>query len=109
MPERHIAVELRKGLRHLAIATGVLYAVVIGLTVLAWFDSAAKSNNLKRETQRTNQALCTFRADLEQRVRSSEKFLAEHPKGIPGIPIATIRNSLDNQRRTIDSLNSLHC
>lgn len=54
-------------------------------------------------------ALCVFKADLETRVDASRKFLLENPDGIPGISAGVIRNGIDNQQKTIDSLDLLDC
>jgi hypothetical protein len=54
-------------------------------------------------------ALCALRGDLEHRVAQTDKFIAEHPHGIPGIPVATLRVQADGQRRTIAALGGLSC
>jgi hypothetical protein len=100
MPDRNpdIAAQIRASLRHLAIATAVLYVVVIGLLVVSIVLAL-----------RTNSALCSLRGDLQDRVTQSETFLAKHPNGFAGISAATIRSSLDGQRRTIRALHILYC
>jgi hypothetical protein len=61
-------------------------------------------------TARNNQAaLCALRADVERRYQSGTAFLANHPKGIQGIPAATLRITLQGQARTIKSLAGLKC
>lgn len=65
--------------------------------------------HVRSDEAHTKAALCTFRADLIQRIEQSTVFLAEHPHGIPGIPAATIRDGIRNQQRTINALSSLHC
>lgn len=90
---------------------GVLVALAVGVmvnsaaSVLLWRSATAQidANN------RTTVAVCELRADLERRVRSSTRFLQEHPDGIPGIPARTIRDSLENQQRTISALRDLKC
>lgn len=59
--------------------------------------------------QDTHDSLCALRLDLERRVESQLRFLAEHPDGIPGIPAKTIRTGIDNQQRTISALHGLSC
>lgn len=54
-------------------------------------------------------SLCVFRADLQQRVDAGNKFLAQHPDGIAGIPAKQFRASLDNQQRTVSALHGLSC
>lgn len=56
---------------------------------------------------RSEAALCAFRNDLERRIESAEKFLIDHPKGIPGIPAETIKNSLQNQEATLATLDTV--
>jgi hypothetical protein len=62
-----------------------------------------------QQNDRTAGSLCELRHDLERRVASSEAFLRDHPRGIPGIPAATLRTSVDGQRRTIRALSDLRC
>jgi hypothetical protein len=85
--------------------------VVFGtlLAAVAIFLSAVLFTRLATTTDHTNSALCTFRADVQQRAQNTEKFLAEHPQGIPGIPVGTLRQSLDGQRRTVKALSDLDC
>lgn len=94
----NVAEDLQRGLRRLAIWTGVLYLVVFGALTWNW-----------HETSRTKASLCALRGDIETRVHSSEAFLQTHPQGLPGIPAATIQQSLDGQRRTILALKNLEC
>jgi hypothetical protein len=70
---------------------------------------AAVARQQARDAAQATGALCTLRADLEQRVASSEGFLREHPEGVAGIPARTIRESIANQRRTIAALSGLNC
>lgn len=94
--------------------TRALIAVIVLLVLSAaytdWriFDL---SGNVASNQLADTSALCSFRADLQQRVTSTVKFLATHPHGIPGIPVATLRVSLQNQQATLRALRSLagHC
>lgn len=104
-----IATELRRLLMHLTIATAALYAVVIVLIMFVWIDSGAKREALQTQTDRTNHALCTLRNDLDRRTIASKEFLREHPEGLPGIPAAVIRTSIQNQEQTIRALATLKC
>lgn len=111
MPDTHpdLAAEILRSLRHQRWA---LTAVCLGLVVLlllGWWDSGNKRDDLEREAARTNMALCTLRGDLKQRVKSSEDFLATHPKGVLGISAATIRSGIAGQQRTIKALAGLDC
>jgi hypothetical protein len=62
-----------------------------------------------QQNDRTTGSLCELRHDLERRVASSEEFLRDHPRGIPGIPAATLKVGVDGQRRTIRALSNLPC
>jgi hypothetical protein len=64
---------------------------------------------VKRLAAGSNRALCALRGDLENRVRQTDKFLHDHPRGIPGIPAATLRTNANGQRRTIRALSNLRC
>jgi hypothetical protein len=55
------------------------------------------------------EALCTFRADLQARVQTSEDFLEKNPEGFPGFPAQTIKQGIDNQRQTVEALSALNC
>jgi hypothetical protein len=109
VPDPDIGAQLQRGLRRLTYATAVLFVALAALGVYAWRDAVTKRHDLQREEARTTAALCTLRGDLEQRVRSSEEFLAKNPRGIPGISASTIRSSLDGQRRTVEALSGLDC
>jgi hypothetical protein len=79
--------------------------------VVFWALASAQSDRVDRgrETQRTTQALCALRGDLERRVVSSQDFLVEHPNGVLGISAKVIRDGIANQQRTIDALSALKC
>lgn len=49
-------------------------------------------------------AICALEHDVQVRHDASVKFLANHPKGIPGIPVGVIKTSLANQAATIKAL-----
>lgn len=56
-----------------------------------------------------NAALCALRNDMANRIMQAEKFLQEHPEGFAGVPAATLRQSVDQQRRTVAALTVLRC
>lgn len=91
-------VQIQRALRVLVAATVVLYLVVGTLAILNYYN-----NDI------TSDALCTLRGDLETRVKASEKYLRETPNAIKGITPAQIKESIDNQKRTIEALSSLSC
>lgn len=94
-----------KGLRFAVAAfvlSLVLFLAVGGITI---YVLSLKSN----EGAETHAAVCALTADLEARTQSSRDFLHDHPNGIPGIPATTIRESIHNQKRTIDALSVVSC
>ena len=84
-------------------------ALALLLSAGSLFLSALLFTRLADTTTRTNDALCNLRIDVRQRVAGAEAFLKDHPDGIPGIPVATLRQSLDGQRRTVAALSTLNC
>jgi len=80
----------------------VLFVIVIGGGV---YLLVGKSN----EGAETHEAICALTADLETRTEGTRNFLTQHPRGIPGIPASTLRESLHNQERTIDALSVVSC
>lgn len=72
--------------------------VLIVLMVVAFFAN-----------QKSMDALCALRGDLTSRVASSREFLKDHPNGFADVPAKTIRDSIDNQMRTINALSVLSC
>lgn len=101
--------ELTGTLRRLVWATVVLYVVLALLVGFVWISGVQQRDDIAQSANSTNQALCVLRADLEVRVADSIKFLADHPNGIPGIPVASIQQSIENQQRTVDALSGLEC
>jgi hypothetical protein len=94
-----------KGLR-IAVAAFVLSVILfLGVAGGSVYLLTSKSN----EGSETHEAICALTADLEIRTDSTRRFLAQHPKGIPGIPATTLRESLQNQERTIDALSVVSC
>lgn len=102
---REIELDLRRTLRRLIYATVVLY---VGLLVTGFFLWRIVVTNADT-AGRAASALCALRADLDQRVQSGAAFLIAHPGGAFGISAASIRQSLDSQRRTIATLANLNC
>lgn len=63
----------------------------------------------RRNAAETHTALCALREDLKRRVGTSIQYLSEHPNGTRDIPLKTIRDSVQNQQRSIASLHALRC
>lgn len=101
--------ELLEATKHLLAryrARNVLTIVVFVVSLSANAVGLLWQNNTSRST---HSALCSLSGDLKRRVQSSRDFVAEHPTGIPGIPVATIKTSIANQQSTIRALSSLRC
>lgn len=83
-------------------------ALVVGVLLVGgiWKVGSQQSELERQSDQNANAlaALCAFKDDLERRVKATEEFLREHPGGIPGVPIATLLESLANQKLTIKTL-----
>jgi hypothetical protein len=54
-------------------------------------------------------SLCSLKADIQLRFVTGKQFLKDHPNGIPGITAETLRQSVRNQKATLDSLSGLDC
>jgi len=102
MPQQDVATELRAGLSLLKRVTAVLVVVVVGASIAGWLIVSDQATE-------TNQALCSLRADLQTRVETSQGFLRDNPDGVVGIPAATLQQSIDGQKRTIQALSTLNC
>lgn len=91
----------------------VAYLIFTVLFVASlWLTTTEASNSradLKRETTRINIALCELRFNIQRRVETSEQFLIDHPKGIPGIPVATITQGIKDQKENLKALTILNC
>ena len=87
----------------------VILAVAVALSIAANVAAMIANQHRIDDIQTSRVALCALRSDLERRVQTSEKFLKEHPAGIPGIPAKTIRDGIRNQQRTITALAALSC
>lgn len=92
-----------------AIRYRLLVAAALLLAAVSVFLSALLFTRLADTTDQTNRSLCTFRDDVRQRAANTASFLADHPQGIPGVPVATLRSALEGQRRTVKALSGLDC
>jgi hypothetical protein len=103
----HSAVErLDRRYRIIAWRQTVTSALIVGLVI---FGILLLKRTNHATLLRPRAALCALRHDLERRVGDGEAFLASHPRGIPGIPAKTLRQSIDGQRRTIRALRVVQC
>lgn len=102
-------VVLEAALRKLTWAVVGMYVILIAVGTFFYFELTDLATSTAITTTTQNQALCTLRADLQQRVDSSLKFLRHHPEGFAGIPPSTIKEGIENQQRTIKALSPLVC
>lgn len=109
MPETEFQTAVLRVLRFQARATLLLYLIVFLFIGYVWRDGHSTSAKIARESARTLSALCSFRADLDQRVSGSQQFLRDNPNGIPGVSKTVIENGILNEQLTIQSLASLKC
>lgn len=107
-----IAVVVSPRVRDLPRAVVLAFALmVLAFTaVLAGMGFLIDQNRHRaNDGQQSHDALCVLKDDLRQRIKDTQTFLDEHPKGFAGIPKATIQNSIRNQQLTVDSLVLLRC
>jgi hypothetical protein len=95
--------------RALIAATVVLYAALIGIGTYGYVTRSHDLAKIDQVTTTTKQALCLFRENIEKQVATSEEFLEENPDGIPGLPAATIKASIQRQKDTLKALDILEC
>lgn len=62
-----------------------------------------------RELKTTKTAICTLRVDLRKRIRTSENFLKENPRGSGGITVSVINKSIRDTKNTLNSLSIVDC
>jgi uncharacterized protein HemX len=64
-----------------------------------------------KEAIETHRGVCAFRSSLQDQVRSSEKYLRQHPSGAPSLHIsaAQIEQSISREKKTIHALRDLNC
>ena len=87
-----------------AVLTLVFVVVLAGFVVVI-----VQNRDLARKGEEALAGLCALRHDIEVRRDGAVKFLRDNPKGIPGIPAATLRNSIRNQNATLKALDDLDC
>lgn len=86
---------VRRMLRILIALTVVLYVALSGLCTFVWITSEASRH-----------ALCTLRADLQDRAGQAQQYLDHHPTGVLS---DAIRAASDGQQRTIKALGGIRC
>lgn len=98
--EAHVETATERRVRHLAVGGLGLFAVLLSsLLVFSWF------------TWRTHDALCSFRAGLQDQADGTQAYLDAHPElqEIAGVTRASIQTNLDSQHRRLRDLRGLRC
>lgn len=113
MPDRDpdVRIAIQHSIRILSRWTIALYVAVALIAGIGVLSNRATVNTNQANIARIDTALCAFVGDLERRADSTAEYLKKHPgkEPIPGISRADLRRSLENQRRTLDSLKGLKC
>lgn len=84
-------------------------AASLALFAYTFQQRASDQAQVEELARQTNEALCTFKADLERRYLAGVEFLDRNPDGIPGVSRADIARSLSNQKATLEALATLEC
>lgn len=62
-----------------------------------------------RQARQAHKALCNVHADYQHRLEQSRAFFAANPDGAFGYSPAQIRQQIEFQRQTVESLADLRC
>lgn len=98
----------------------ITWAVILSIAVTLGFRDI---RHQAEQGVQSHDAVCTLKLDYNNRIadqgrsiRSAQEFLTEHPSGIPGIPVSTLRVSIDNkittlrnEQSTLRSLGAVKC
>lgn len=90
----------RNHVANLAIVGGAV--VILGGTVSNALDLKSTSDHLKL-------AICTLRHDRQRAVKDGERWLNEHPHGIPGITATDVERNIKLQLETIRAFRFAGC
>lgn len=95
----------------------ILVVVVLLVTMYLAYAGYATQTALERESARNAQrnaantaALCALRAEREDDVETTQKFLDEHPEHVIelgngiSVPRSQIENDLENMQETVDAI-----
>lgn len=88
----------------------LIVTVILGLAIITSIViREIDLGHVEESAVQTKTALCALRADLRKRVENAEDFLQKNPEGIVGISARQIQKSINQQRRTIDTLTVINC
>jgi hypothetical protein len=104
-PKPDIAHELKHTLNLLIWSVIILSSVVILITLTAALYASSDRSNLRKEEQRTRNALCSYRDDLGQRLNANKTLLVP----AVGETRSNLIITITAQQRAFDSLNDLGC
>lgn len=90
----------------LSAAFMVVSSIALGGALALRSADQARIDDLAKST---NDALCTFKNDLQRRADGAREFLRTHPDGFAGLTRTDLQRSIDNQQATLRSLTSLNC
>lgn len=97
--------ELRRSLRNLTLSVIVLSLVTVMITGFAALYAFYDRASLRHEEERTTAAMCSFRADLKQRLDTNVAFV---PRTSGTIRTALLLN-IASEKRAYESLTVLKC
>lgn len=95
---------IAQNVRLLTRATALLYVSLAVIILVAGFLRAKDLEGHTRHNTQARYALCALKSDLGRRIQITERFLRDHPQGIPGVSRADLQVSLNNQKSTFSTI-----
>lgn len=93
--------------RHVS-AWYLLLALVVTVVLATIIYNIVQNRGLAQDGREAKDALCTFRADLVNRVERGEAYILEVEEGtrkiIPGVTVKDLQRSVESQRATLRAL-----
>lgn len=92
-----------------ALAVAACASLVLAVSVM--HSNQTQLLALVKQGKEAHDGVCALRHNLEVEVQASVDYLVKHPEGAPalGLTRADILRSIDRERKTIESLRSVHC
>lgn len=78
------------------------FSIAVGSLVI-------NNRNQIQDLRKVKTSACAHKASLRKEIKKTKKFLAENPKGIPGISAQLIKDGLRDQRLEMRDLRVLDC
>jgi hypothetical protein len=101
--------ELKRALRWLTVAVVVMYLVMAIIGGGLFISANHQRAEISTVNARTSDALCALVHDIERRIAGAQDFLDKNPEGSTAIPAVLIRQTIQNQRQTLEALSPLNC